>query len=110
MRGLATDGARIYATTAAGQIYAWDAHSGEYLWAFNTGVELVQAPMTDGETVAVHTTAGEILFFNAADGTPDPSRTLSPGGGWAGSAIGGGWWFVPSWALVGYGPAAEGTP
>lgn len=110
VRGLATDGARIYATTAAGQIYAWDAYSGEYLWAFNTGVELVQAPMTDGETVAVHTTAGEILFFNAADGTPDPSRTLSPGGGWAGSAIGGGWWFVPTWALVGYGPAAEGTP
>ncbi len=112
LRGLASDGARLYATTQAGQIYAWDAASGEYLWAYNTGVELVQAPLTDGDTVAVHTTAGEILFFNAADGTQDVERTLSPGGGWASSAIGGGWWFVPSWTLYAYGPGgpAEGTP
>jgi outer membrane protein assembly factor BamB len=105
------DGNHIFATTAAGQIYAWDARSGEYLWAYNTGVELVMAPLTDGEAVAVHTTAGEILFFNASDGSLDSSRTLTPGGGWGGSAIGGGWWFVPSWALFGYGPSAgEGSP
>ncbi len=111
VRGLAMDGNHIFATTAAGQIYAWDARSGEYLWAYNTGVELVMAPLTDGEAVAVHTTAGEILFFNATDGALDSSRTLTPGGGWGGSAIGGGWWFVPSWALFGYGPSAgEGSP
>ncbi len=105
-RGLATDGARLYATTQAGQIYAWDAATGEYLWAHNTGVELVQAPLTDGETVAVHTTAGEILFFNAADGAQDVDRTLTPGGGWAAAGIGGGWWFVPSWTLYAYGPGS----
>ena len=106
LRGLATDGARIYATTRDGQIYAWDAGTGEYLWAYNTGVEIVQPPLTDGTTVAVHTTAGEILFFDAASGEQDGERTLSPGGGWASSALGGGWWFVPSWALVAYGPGS----
>ncbi len=111
LRGLATDGAHLFATTRDGQIYAWDVASGEYLWAYNTGVELVLAPLTDGETVAVHTTAGEILFFNAADGTQYSERTLTPGGGWGSSAISGGWWFVPTWALVAFGPGgAEGPP
>ena len=95
--GLANDGTRVYATSADGNVYAWEMGSGASVWVLNTGSELGAAPLTDSGSVLVGTLTGEVRYIEATTGqeltdlkltlndsiyytpAPSPGMALCPG-------------------------------
>jgi outer membrane protein assembly factor BamB len=103
--GLANDGGRLYATSADGNVYAWEMGSGASIWVLNTGSELGAAPLTDGGSVLVGTTAGEIRYIEASGGQEltDLKLTLHDAIYYT-PAPAGGWLFVQASKVYGIGP------
>ncbi|GAB4581745.1 MAG: hypothetical protein Fur0022_44950 [Anaerolineales bacterium] len=103
--GMATDGARIYAATGNGVLYAWDT-AGTLLWAVETGAPTSAAPLTDGTYVLLANQAGEVRFYNAADGSEIVDWRLNLGEPILHSpAVAGGWLYVRGAAnLYAFGP------
>jgi outer membrane protein assembly factor BamB len=67
--GLASDGARVYATTAFGEALALDAGSGAVLWRKQIGSPIRAAPtVADGKMVFV-SVANQVYCLSTADGS-----------------------------------------
>lgn len=92
--GMATDGTRIYAVTGNGVLYVWDT-AGTLLWSVDTGIATSAAPLTDGVYVLLANQAGEVRFYNAADGSEIADWRLNIGDPiFHTPAVAGGWLFV----------------
>jgi len=103
--GLATDGARVYATAQDGTAYAWEAGTGRLVWSLNTGVKLAAPPLTDGAHVLITTTAGDLRFIGAENGVEELSWRLTLNdGGWQPPAPAGTWLFIPAWSIYAFRP------
>lgn len=73
--GVATDGARVYATTNYGYVYALDAASGEVIWLTRIDSPLRAAPgladdmlivvTLDNRTIALSPTGGEVIWTHS---------------------------------------------
>jgi outer membrane protein assembly factor BamB len=73
--GVATDGARVYATTNYGYVYALDASSGEIIWLTRIDSPLRAAPglagdrlivvTLDNRTLALSATGGEVIWTHS---------------------------------------------
>ena len=59
---------RVYAASADGEIFCFDAADGKPIWKIKAGTELTAGVGTDGKTLVVVGTDGVILAFNANDG------------------------------------------
>ena len=66
--GVATDGARVYATTNYGYVYALDASSGEIIWLTRIDFPLRAAPGLAGDRLIVVTLDNRTLALSAAGG------------------------------------------
>jgi outer membrane protein assembly factor BamB len=66
--GLATAGARVFATTGYGELVALDTASGQILWRQRLDSAISGAPATDGDTVYVSGRDGSAWAVSAADG------------------------------------------
>ncbi|WP_341213867.1 PQQ-binding-like beta-propeller repeat protein [uncultured Limimaricola sp.] len=66
--GLATDGARVYATTGYGELVALDAASGARLWTQDLGAPGAGAPAVVGDMVYVVSRDGKGLALDARSG------------------------------------------
>ncbi len=67
--GLGSDGARVYAATAWGDIVALDADSGAKLWEKKLGEPARSAPTIAGGHIYVVTQSNTVLALSAADGS-----------------------------------------
>jgi len=103
--GLANDGTRVYATSADGNVYAWEMGSGASVWVLNTGSQLGAAPLTDSGSVLVGTLAGEVRYIEATAGQEltDLKLTLNDSIYYT-PAPAGGWLFVRAGHVYGIGP------
>jgi outer membrane protein assembly factor BamB len=66
--GLATDGARVFATTEYGELVALDAATGAILWRQRVDSPMSGAPATDGKAVYVSGRDGSAWAVDAATG------------------------------------------
>lgn len=67
--GLGTDGARVYAATAWGDLVALDADSGAKLWEKKLAEPARGAPTISGGRIYVVTQSNTVLALSAADGS-----------------------------------------
>lgn len=67
--GLATDGSRLYATTAFGEVVALDVASGSVAWRKNFELPIRSAPTVDGGRVFFATVSNDTYAISAADGS-----------------------------------------
>lgn len=103
--GLAADADQIYATTYDGAAYAWSAEDGDRRWSLDAEGPISAPPLADGVRVLVATEAGELRFIDAASGVEDEAARLSFQSPLTLPAIaGGGWLFVQSGFIYGFGP------
>lgn len=77
----AADG-RVFVVTADNQIHALSAENGGELWTYRgipetAGLLANTSPAVAGETVVVPYSSGEVVAFNAANGTPMWADTLT---------------------------------
>lgn len=68
--GLATDGTRIYATTAFGEVVALDVSTGNEIWRKSFESPIRGAPTVDGGRVYFATVSNDVFAISAADGSP----------------------------------------
>lgn len=67
--GIGTDGSRVFAATAWGQLVALDADSGAKLWEKKIAEPARGAPTVAGARIYVVTQSNTLLALNAADGS-----------------------------------------
>lgn len=70
---LAVDDQRVYASSWDYSLYALDATTGEQLWQFSAGTDLLndpEAPVISDENVYVQTKDARLFVLDAATGTP----------------------------------------
>ena len=67
--GLATDGSRLYATTAFGDVVALDIATGNEIWRKNFESPIRGAPTVDGGRVYFATVSNDTHAISAADGS-----------------------------------------
>jgi len=67
--GLASDGSRIYATTAFGEVLALDAGSGAIAWRKPVDAPIRAAPTVSDGLVFVVTVSNDVLALSTADGS-----------------------------------------
>ena len=60
--------ARVYAASADGEIFCFDAADGKPIWKIKAGTELTAGVGTDGKVLVVVGTDGVVLAFDANDG------------------------------------------
>jgi outer membrane protein assembly factor BamB len=68
--GLATDGSRLYATTAFGEVVALDIATGNEIWRRKFEAPIRGAPTVDGGRVYFATVSNDTHAIEAADGSP----------------------------------------
>jgi serine/threonine protein kinase/outer membrane protein assembly factor BamB len=103
--GLASDGARVYATSVDGKVWAWDGSSGAPIWAVSAGSPLSSPPLTDGNSVLVNTVAGQVRYLSAATGQEMVNQRLTLNDAlYQDAAPAGGWLFVRGTNLYGVSP------
>ena len=68
--GLATDGSRLYATTAFGEVVALDVATGNEIWRKKFDAPIRGAPTVDGGRVFFATVSNDTYAINAEDGSP----------------------------------------
>jgi len=78
--GLATDGARVYATTGVGDLVALDAASGAELWRQSFDAPVGAAPAVSGGQVFVVARDGSAWAVSATTGKIDWIAAGTPGG------------------------------
>lgn len=66
--GLATDGARVFATSGFGRLVALDAETGAELWSQRLGAAATSAPLIEGDTVYAISTDSRGWAVDAATG------------------------------------------
>ena len=64
----ATDGERVYFGANNGNVYAIEARTGKYLWAFVTAGNVVSSPAVAGATLVAGSDDHKVYFLNATDG------------------------------------------
>jgi len=67
--GVASDGSRIYATTAFGEALALDQASGAILWRKQVGSPIRAAPTVAGDKMVFVSVANQVHCLSTADGT-----------------------------------------
>lgn len=103
--GLAADAEQIYATTYAGAVYAWSTADGDRRWLLDAEGIISTPPLADGAQVVVATEAGEVRFIDAASGEERADARLSFQSPLVRPLIAaGGWLFVQSGFIYGFGP------
>ena len=68
--GLATDGSRLYATTAFGEVVALDLSTGNEVWRKTFEAPIRGAPTVDGGRVYFTTVSNDTHAISAEDGSP----------------------------------------
>jgi outer membrane protein assembly factor BamB len=103
--GLASDGARVYATSVDGKVWAWDGGSGARVWAVSAGSPISSPPLTDGNYVLVNTLAGQVRYLSTANGQEVENQRLTLNDAfYQDAAPAGGWLFVRGTNLYGVSP------
>ncbi len=77
--GLASDGQRIFATTAFGEVVALDIQSGSIAWRRKFDLPIRSAPTVAQGRIVFSTIGNQVHAISAADGTPLWSHQASSG-------------------------------
>ena len=75
--GLAADWRHVYASTEAGNLYAYAGENGALDWSVSLGDEPALPPLTNSEQVVVSTASGWVQTFSAESGEPTPGPDLT---------------------------------